>query len=99
MAALCCGRCCRTYESDGPPAPRARIDRHRRPALPESILIEVHGFTIELLVRLIGDGLATAAPEKVKAGGRTIDVTRVPSRMRGVWRSGNDRPPAVERLI
>lgn len=67
--------------------------------VPESILIEVHGFTIELLVRLIGDGLATAAPEKVKAGGRTIDVTRVPSRMRGVWRSGNDRPLAVERLI
>jgi hypothetical protein len=35
------------------------------------------GFTTDMLAGLVRDGLATAAPEPVMAGGRTIEVTRV----------------------
>ena len=35
------------------------------------------GFTTDMLAGLVGDGLATAAPEPVRAGGRTVEVTRV----------------------
>jgi hypothetical protein len=45
--------------------------------VPESILVDAHGFSIELLMRLIGDGLATAASERVKAGDRMIDEVRL----------------------
>src|SRR5260221_259262 len=42
----------------------------------EAILV-AHGFTINLLVELIRAGLATAKAERVVAGGRSMQVTRV----------------------
>src|SRR5262249_10137004 len=36
-----------------------------------------HGFTVPQLVEIINAGLATATAERVVAGGRTIEVTRV----------------------
>jgi hypothetical protein len=36
-----------------------------------------HGFTIDLLVELVRAGLATAKAERVMAGGRSMQVTRV----------------------
>jgi hypothetical protein len=35
------------------------------------------GFTTNMLTGLVRDGLATAAPETVRAAGRAIEVTRV----------------------
>ena len=35
------------------------------------------GFTTGMLAGLVRDGLATAAPETVRAGGRTVEITRV----------------------
>ena len=40
----------------------------------EAIML-AHGFTAELLVDLVRDGLATATPGTVHAGGRPIKVT------------------------
>jgi hypothetical protein len=40
----------------------------------EAIML-AHGFTTELLVNLVRDGLATATPETVHAGKRPIKVT------------------------
>jgi hypothetical protein len=40
----------------------------------ESVLL-AHGFTVETLGRLVLDGLATATPGTVHAGGRPIKVT------------------------
>ena len=42
----------------------------------EAILL-AHGFTIEMLIILVGDGLATATPEIVHAGRQPIEVVRV----------------------
>ncbi len=42
----------------------------------EAILV-AHGFTIDLLVELVRAGLATAKAERVMAGGRSMQVTRV----------------------
>ena len=36
-----------------------------------------HGFTVEQMVELVRAGLATATAERVMAGKRPIDVTRV----------------------
>ena len=36
-----------------------------------------HGFTVETLVQMIAAGLATASPECVVAGGKTIEIARV----------------------
>ena len=36
-----------------------------------------HGFTIDLLVELVGAGLATAKAERVIAGGRAVEVARL----------------------
>jgi hypothetical protein len=36
-----------------------------------------HGFTIALLVELIHEGLASVTPQRVRAGGRMIEVARV----------------------
>jgi hypothetical protein len=41
----------------------------------EAIML-AHGFSVEQMVELIRAGLASAAPERVVAGGRTIEVTR-----------------------
>jgi hypothetical protein len=40
-------------------------------------LMLAHGFGVELLAELVRAGLATAAPERIVAGARTIEVTRV----------------------
>ena len=42
----------------------------------EAIML-AHGLTAELLVDLVRDGLATAAPGIVYAGNRPIEVTRL----------------------
>jgi hypothetical protein len=42
----------------------------------EAIML-AHGFTTELLVDLVRDGLTNATPETVHAGGRPIKVTRL----------------------
>jgi hypothetical protein len=42
----------------------------------EAILL-AHGFTIEMLVVLVSDGLATATSEIVHAGRRPIEIVRV----------------------
>jgi hypothetical protein len=42
----------------------------------EAVLL-AHGLSRELLVDLIDDGFATASAERVRAGGREIEVTRV----------------------
>jgi hypothetical protein len=43
---------------------------------PEAIML-AHGFSIDLMVELVRDGLATAKAERVVAGRRTIEVARV----------------------
>jgi hypothetical protein len=40
-------------------------------------LLLAHGLTIDLLVELVRAGLATAKAERVMAGGRSMQVTRV----------------------
>jgi hypothetical protein len=40
-------------------------------------LLLVNGFTVELLVELVRDGLASASPERVVSGRETIEVARV----------------------
>jgi hypothetical protein len=42
----------------------------------EAIMI-AHGFTVDMLVKLIRAGLASAGTERMVAGGRSIEVTRV----------------------
>jgi hypothetical protein len=41
----------------------------------EAIML-AHGFTTEMLIVLVRDGLATATPETVHAGKRPIEVVR-----------------------
>ena len=43
---------------------------------PEALMI-AHGFSIEQIVRLVRDGLATASAERVRAGRETLEVARV----------------------
>jgi hypothetical protein len=43
---------------------------------PEALMI-AHGFTIEDMVALVHDGLATATAERVRAGRATLEVARV----------------------
>jgi hypothetical protein len=42
----------------------------------EAIML-AHGFTVELMVDLCIAGLAIATPERMVAGGRTIEVVRM----------------------
>jgi hypothetical protein len=51
-----------------------------------------HGFTIEQMVELIHAGLATAATERVVAGGRAIEVARVRLMEAGRRALGRARP-------
>jgi hypothetical protein len=63
---------------------RRQPDRQRALALlascpdgcPEALMV-AHGFTIELMIALVGDGLASATEERVLAGKQTLEVTRV----------------------
>jgi hypothetical protein len=40
-------------------------------------LLFAHGFTVEMLVGLIEAGLASATPERVRAGSKAIEIARV----------------------
>jgi hypothetical protein len=46
------------------------------PSCPELLLL-AHGFKIEMLAGLVREGLATAQPEAVNAGGQSIEVARM----------------------
>jgi hypothetical protein len=50
----------------------------------ESVML-AHGFTVRLLTGLVRAGLAVAAPESVKAGGKTLSVVRVTITDAGRW--------------
>ncbi len=43
----------------------------------EELFVLGHGFKRQMLVRLVRAGLAAAEREVVKAGGKTIEVTRI----------------------
>jgi hypothetical protein len=65
-------------------AQRERSDRRRALRLladaPEGVteaLMLAHGFRVELLVDLCIAGLATAKPEHMRAGRRTVEVVRL----------------------
>src|SRR5260370_42062399 len=65
------------------PAPQSNTDRRRGLKLlasnadgcTEAIML-AHGFTVEFLVDMVRAGLATAQPERMRAGGHPIEVTR-----------------------
>jgi hypothetical protein len=40
-------------------------------------LLVAHGFDFDLMARLVRERLATATPERVFAGGKPVEVTRV----------------------
>jgi hypothetical protein len=40
-------------------------------------LLLAHGFTLDLIARMVVEGLATAKTEHMLAGGRTVEVERV----------------------
>jgi hypothetical protein len=42
----------------------------------EAIML-AHGFSIDMMVKLVNAGLATATAERMVAGGKTIEVARV----------------------
>jgi hypothetical protein len=63
---------------------RPKPDRRRalellaasRDGAAEAIML-AHGFTVEQLVELVRSGLASATPERVVAGKRAMQITRV----------------------
>jgi hypothetical protein len=65
-------------------ARRDRRDRRRALALlascpdgcPEGLMV-AHDFTVEQMVELVGDGLATVTAERVRAGRETLEIARV----------------------
>jgi hypothetical protein len=62
-----------------PPATRRRaleLLAASRDGCTEAIMI-AHGFPVDMLVKLIRAGLATAGTERMVAGGRSIEVARV----------------------
>src|SRR5260370_29497026 len=62
-----------------------------RDGMTEAMLL-AHGFTVDMLVDLIRAGLATANTERMVAGGRPIEVTRVRITDAG-QRTHEDRTP------
>ncbi len=68
-----------TGRKRSPPATRRRaleLIAWSPDGMTEAMLL-AHGFTVEMLVDLIRAGLATAKAERVMAGGRSMQVTRV----------------------
>jgi hypothetical protein len=47
-----------------------------REGVSEAVMI-AHGFTVEMMVELVRSGLASATPERVVAGKRAMQITRV----------------------
>jgi|HubBroStandDraft_4_1064222.scaffolds.fasta_scaffold498574_1 hypothetical protein len=43
----------------------------------EDMMMVAHKFEIDVLAKLIGNGLATATTESVRTGGRMVDVVRL----------------------
>jgi hypothetical protein len=43
----------------------------------DEAMMLAHGFTNQMLARLIIDGLATVAPESIRASGRRIEIARL----------------------
>jgi len=71
----------------GRPAPRRAPQPTRRRALEllascgvegctEAVML-ANGVTVEQMVELVREGLATAVPGRIKAGGQTLEVTRL----------------------
>jgi xanthine dehydrogenase molybdopterin-binding subunit B len=58
-------------------------------------LMLAHGFTIEMLVEMVGAGLATAKVERVVAGGKTIEVARVRITAAGRCAAASAKPTAA----
>jgi hypothetical protein len=91
-AAPTCGRIGRRTQTavrsdaDAQPKPQAQPQPDRRRALallagspdgaPEAVLL-AHGFKLDLLVDLVRDGLATATADRMRAGKREMEITRV----------------------
>jgi hypothetical protein len=40
-------------------------------------LLTAHGFDLDVLISIVSGGFATATPERVYAGGKPVEVTRV----------------------
>jgi hypothetical protein len=68
------------------PAPKPTLDRTRRRALTvlagspdgatEAVML-AHGFKLALLVELIRDGLVSASVDRMMAGSKALEVTRL----------------------
>jgi hypothetical protein len=43
----------------------------------EALLLTAHGFTVETLCAVVGAGLASVTVERMRAGGKAVEVTRV----------------------
>jgi len=52
------------------------LNAHSPPGVTEAMML-AHRFTNEMLARLIIDGLATLAPEPIRASGRRIEIARL----------------------
>ena len=76
----CHGASCVPDHTPPPPKPDRRRALELLAASPdgctEAIML-AHGFTVELMVDLCIAGLAIAAPERMVAGGRTVEVVRM----------------------
>jgi len=61
-----------------PPACRRALEllAGRRDGVPEALML-AHGFSIELIVKLVHAGLATASAERTVGGRHPVEVTRV----------------------
>jgi hypothetical protein len=73
-----------THQMPRPLRRRPKPDRRRvlellascRDGCAEAIMI-AHGFSIDMMVELVNAGLASVTGERMVAGGKTIEVTRV----------------------
>jgi hypothetical protein len=57
-------------------AARSNCSHHAATAATDAITL-AHGFSIEMMVELVNAGLASATPERVRAGNKTMEVARV----------------------
>jgi len=66
-------------------SPRLSANQRRAPAMLASAgrngatqsLLTAHGFSFSMVAGLVNQGLATLTPEKVRAGGKMIEVGKV----------------------
>ena len=64
----------------------------------EDIMMEVHKFEIDVLAKLICNGLATATTESVRTGDRMVAVVRLQITEEGRRAVAGEPPPAARRL-